>query len=387
MKKKLLFINGHLNTGGVEKALLDILTHLDYEKYEVDLLLTEKPGDYADQLPPQVNILLRSIEGTYGSLPKVILRCLKERDWFSLRMRLILQMMKMFGQKWVRLAGKMLTGGKCYDCVIGFRPGFCTQIVAFAANADRRITWWHHGEINVDHASYLETAQRCDRIVVVSDACHRMLASAFPSLEDKLVTIHNMLDISAVQQKAEAFVPYPEKDILHIVSVGRLAPEKHFENAIFAARKLKDLGISFRWHLVGDGVLREDLRKKAQDADVTDCFIFEGNQVNPYPYMKHADLFVHPSYVESFGIVVAEALALGVPCVVTKSTGVMNFLVDGRNALLTEQSAESLTEKVLELLQNDDLRTKLRKNTHCPEDFLPTVVMNRIDEMLEMSLE
>ena len=94
-------------------------------------------------------------------------------------------------------------------------------------------------------------------------------------------------------------------------------------------------------------------------------------------------MFVHPSNVESFGIVVAEALALGVPCVVTKSTGVMNFLVDGRNALLTEQSAESLTEKVLELLQNDDLRTKLRKNAHCPEDFLPTVVMKKVDDLLE----
>ena len=255
MKKKLLFINGHLNTGGVEKALLDILTHLNYEEYDVDLLLTEALGDYTDQLPPQVNVMLRSIEGTYGSFPKVILRCLKERDWFSLKMRFIFQGMKVFGQSWVRCAKKMLTGRKHYDCVIGFRPGFCTQIAVFAADADRRITWWHHGEVNVNTKSYSELAQRCDRVVAVSDSCRQMLTAAFPALVDKIVTIHNMLDVQEIQSKADRFAPYSGKDILHIVSIGRLVPEKHFDNAVFGARKLKDRGIRFRWHLVGDGVL------------------------------------------------------------------------------------------------------------------------------------
>lgn len=382
-KKKLLFINGHLNIGGVEKALLDILSHLDYEKYEVDLLLTEQLGDYADQLPSQVNVLLHSIEGTYGSFPKVILRSIRNRDWFSMKIRLIFLLMKVFGQRWIRLSQNMLIGGKHYDCVIGFRPGFCTQIAAFAVNADRRITWWHHGEINVEPKPYLEAAMCCNRVAVVSDACHRMLETTFPGLTDKLVTIHNMLDISAVQQKTEHFDPYPDKDVLHIVSVGRLAPEKHFDNAILTAWRLKNQGISFKWHLVGDGILREELRQKAVELDVIDCFVFEGNQVNPYPYMKHADLFVHPSYVESFGIVVTEALAFGIPCVVTNSTGVMDFLKDGENALLTEQNPDDLAAKVLQILTDADLRHRLRSNTSCPEQFLPEVVMKRVENLLE----
>ncbi len=44
MKKKLLFINGHMNTGGVEKSLIYILRHLDYDKFDVDLLLLEELG-------------------------------------------------------------------------------------------------------------------------------------------------------------------------------------------------------------------------------------------------------------------------------------------------------------------------------------------------------
>lgn len=383
MKKKLLFINGHLDTGGVEKALLDILTHLDYEKYEVDLLLTERLGDYADQLPSQVNILLRSIEGTYGSFPQVILQCLKKQDWFSFKMRLIFQIMKVFGQRWVRLAKNMLTDGMHYDCAVGFRTGICTQIAAFACNADRRVTWWHHGEINVEPQSYLEAASACDQVAVVSNACRKMLRDAFPGLEQKLVTIPNMMDVEAVRQKAKAFDPFPDKDVCHIVSVGRLVEEKHFENAIFAAHCLKDKGYVFQWHLVGDGVLRDKLKQQMEDAGVTDCFVFEGNQPNPYPYMNHADLFVHPSYVESFGIVVAEAMALGIPCVITKSAGPCEFIEDRVNGVLTEQSAESLTEKVMDMLNNRELYEAIRANTHCPTQFLAGQVMAEIEDMLE----
>lgn len=385
MKKKLLFINGHLNTGGVEKALLDVLKHLDYDRYDVDLLLLEELGDYAPELPPQVNVIFRDLKGTYGSLPKCLLGCIARRDWFSLRMRLIFLAMKFFGQKQIAHAKKLLIGGKHYDCAVGFRSGICTQIAAFACNADKRITWWHHGEINVDHASYLEAAGNCDGIAVVSETCRNMLTYTFPALKSKFVTVPNMLDPDAVSMKAQAFDPYPDKNILHIVSVGRLAKEKHFENAIFAARKLKEQGIRFLWHLVGDGELREELQKKAKNADVTDCFAFEGNQVNPYPFVKHADLFVHPSYVESFGIVVTEALALGIPCVVTKSTGVMDFLVDGENAILTEQTPEDLTQKVLAVLQDKALQNKLRSNAHCPEQFLPDAVMKKIDGLMEAS--
>lgn len=383
MKKKILFINGHLDTGGVEKSLLDILKHMDYERYDVDLLLTEHPGDYADQLPSQVNVILRSIEGTYGPLLKVLLGAVINWDWFSFKMRIIFLMKKLLGQKCVRLATRMLTNGNQYDVAVGFRSGFCSQIAAYAVNAKRRITWWHHGEINVDKTEYMEYASCCDYVISVSDACACLLAKAFPGLREKLKVIPNMMDVTTVCQKANAFNPYPEKDYPHIVSVGRLSEGKHFDNAIYAARRLKEKGITFQWHLVGDGVLRTELQQKAKDADVTDCFIFEGNQVNPYPYMKHADLFVHPSYMESFGIVVTEALALGVPCVVTKSAGVMDFLVDGENARLTEQNPEDLAEKVVEVLCNDELREHLNGNAHCPESFLPEAVMADIEDLLE----
>ncbi len=383
MKKKLLFINGHMNTGGVEKSLIDIMRHLDYDKFEVDLLLLEELGDYASEIPKQVHAHLRCLKNTYGSAQSSLLRCIHQQDWFCFRMRLIFLLMKLFGQKGIRLAQKLLTENKHYDCVIGFRPGICTQIAVFAVNADKRITWWHHGEINVEHNSYLEVADACDQIVVVSEACRHMLTDTFPSLKNKLTVVPNMLDRDAIQKKAGAFQPYAANNRLHIVTLCRLSPEKHIENAIFAAQKLKAAGIVFQWHLVGGGSIEDDLREAVDVANIADVFLFEGNQANPYPFLKQADLFVHPSYVESQGLVVLEAMALGIPCVVTKSPGPCEFIEDGINGILTEQSPESLAEKVLEMLINRELYEYIKANSCCPEQFAPENVMKSMETLLE----
>lgn len=124
-----------------------------------------------------------------------------------------------------------------------------------------------------------------------------------------------MLDAEAIRLKA-AYSPYTD-DMLHIVSVGRLAPEKHFENIIPTARALKDAGIDFTWHVIGEGAERAKLEMLIAEHALKDHVILEGSKTNPYPYIRYADLFVHPSYVESQGLTVLEAMALGVPCVVT----------------------------------------------------------------------
>ena len=171
--------------------------------------------------------------------------------------------------------------------------------------------------------------------------------------------------------------------MLHIVSVGRLAPEKHFENVFPAAKALRQAGIDFAWHVIGDGPERSKLETLIAENDLKDHVILDGSKTNPYPYMKYADLFVHPSYVESQGLTVLEAMALGVPCVVTKSRGPCEFIEDGINGLLTEQSPESLTEEVLAILNDKKLYQHIKENTKCPEQFGPERVMKQIETMID----
>ena len=379
--KHILFINGHLNTGGVERSLVDILRHMDYTKYAVDLLLLEDIGDYASELPSEVKVLFRDLHNTYGGVASSVRRCIAARDWMCLRLRLLFLLRKIFGPRAFKSAATLLLGEHHYDCVIGFRPGICADLAGYSVKAKRRITWWHHGEFYVDRVAYGAMCSKMNAVAVVSQSCKAMLQEKLPELESKLVCIPNMLDAVAIGQKA-GNSPYTG-DMLHIVSVGRLAPEKHFENIIPVAKMLRDMSTDFVWHIVGDGSEQARLESLIVENDLKDHVILEGSKTNPYPYMKYADLFVHPSYVESQGLTVLEAMALGVPCVVTKSRGPCEFIEDGINGLLTEQSPESLTEKVLSILTDKTLFQSIKENTVCPEQFAPDRVMKQIEELID----
>lgn len=379
--KHILFINGHLNTGGVERSLVDILRHMDYTKYAVDLLLLEDIGDYASELPSEVKVLFRDLHNTYGGVASSVRRCIAARDWMCLRLRLLFLLRKIFGPRAFKSAATLLLGEHHYDCVIGFRPGICADLAGYSVKAKRRITWWHHGEFYVDRVAYGAMCSKMNAVAVVSQSCKAMLQEKLPEIESKLVCIPNMLDAVAIGQKA-GNSPYTG-DILHIVSVGRLAPEKHFENVFPAAKALRQAGIDFAWHVSGDGFERSKLEALIAENDLKDHVILDGSKTNPYPYMKYADLFVHPSYVESQGLTVLEAMALGVPCVVTKSRGPCEFIEDGINGLLTEQSPESLTEKVLSILTDKTLFQSIKENTVCPEQFAPDRVMKQIEELID----
>lgn len=379
--KHILFINGHLNTGGVERSLVDILRHMDYTKYAVDLLLLEDIGDYASELPSEVKVLFRDLHNTYGGVASSVRRCIAARDWMCLRLRLLFLLRKIFGPRAFKSAATLLLGEHHYDCVIGFRPGICADLAGYSVKAKRRITWWHHGEFYVDRVAYGAMCSKMNAVAVVSQSCKAMLQEKLPEIESKLVCIPNMLDAVAIGQKA-GNSPYTG-DILHIVSVGRLAPEKHFENVFPAAKALRQAGIDFAWHVIGDGFERSKLEALIAENDLKDHVILDGSKTNPYPYMKYADLFVHPSYMESQGLTVLEAMALGVPCVVTKSRGPCEFIEDGINGLLTEQSPESLTEKVLSILTDKTLFQSIKENTVCPEQFAPDRVMKQIEELID----
>ena len=379
--KHILFINGHLNAGGVERSLVDILKHMDYTKYTVDLLLLEDTGDYASELPPEVKVLFRDIHHTYGSFASSIRRCIVAHDWMCLRLRFLFLLQKFFGACALKRVATILLGKHHYDCVIGFRPGICSDLAAYSVQTDRKITWWHHGEFNVDCAAYGDMCSKMNAVAVVSQSCKAMLQEKLPELESKLVCIPNMLDAVAIGQKA-GNSPYTG-DMLHIVSVGRLAPEKHFENIIPVAKTLRDMGTDFVWHIVGDGPERSQLETLIAENNLKDHVILDGSKTNPYPYMKYADLFVHPSYVESQGLTVLEAMALDVPCVVTKSLGPCEFIEDGVNGLLTEQPPESLAEEVLAILNDKKLYQHIKENTKFPEQFSPERVVKQIETMID----
>ena len=385
MKKKILFINGHMHLGGVEKSLLDILQHTNYDKYDVDLLLIEDSGEYIKDIPQDVNIIHKSLQNAYGPFFKVLFKCLREKKWRDIWIRILLTFQS---NKEKRFKGiiQLLLGKQQYDCAIAFRTGICTELVAYGVNAHRKYTWWHHGEFNLSGdalIAYKDCAKVFNKIIAVSDSCKTEILQMVPNCS--IEVIPNIVDVQTIIRKANQPLTLPAvKGNKIIVSVSRIAPEKHFENVVYTVEKLLEKGIEgFRWYIIGGGWDFEKIKASINSKGLEKKLIMKGFQANPYMYIQNAALFVHSSYIESQGLAILEAMALGVPCVVTKSRGPCEFIEDGVNGILTEQSPESLAEQVERMLTDEALYQRIKTNTRCPEKFSPERVMRNIEALFE----
>ena len=381
MKQKLLFVNASLQIGGVEKSLCDILRNIDPQKYDVYLYLDEA-GAFFPEIEDLITRVEPNMEGCYGRFMPVAKSLITSRNYGALLLRFTRSMKGKIEIVMSHLLRKIYQRSYgSFDCVIAFREGFYSSFALKCFSARKYICWWHGSNPpDRNELSKYEDTYRFKHIVAVSHSTAEMIKNYLPNI-DGVVTIPNMINNKDISQKARVS-PYIG-NIFRIVSVGRLAPEKHFENIVPAAKALLEVDYDFIWHIVGEGPERAKLEQLIAENNLENCIILEGGKTNPYPYMKYADLFVHPSYVESQGLTVLEAMALGVPCVVTKSLGPCEFIEDGVNGLLTEQSPESLTEKVLEILNDKALYQRIKENTKCPEQFMPDTVMKQIENLFD----
>lgn len=384
---RLLFVNGHMRVGGGEKSLLDLLTHLDYDKYQVDLLLTEGKGEYFDMLPPQVRVRVVETGHVYGTLGKSLLANLRAGRLWAIYYRLVLLLSHWFGKRALCLLMPIFALFRHYDCAIAYRPGSCADIVAHSIRARRRICWWHNGKVDYSATGIREvdaTWRHFDEVVTVSQGCKQMLAEHFSFPADRIVVIPNMIDADRIRRLAGNSSPYPDDSKLHLVTVGRLSPEKRVDNALRAARQLLDEGFQpFCWHIIGDGALMGKLKALASELNLGDSIDFLGNQSNPYPYIKFADLLVHTSHVESQSIVLLEAMALRVPCVATCSLGPQEFLSNQVNGILVDKDITSLVNGIkLSIVSDQDNRIALVENAfETTKHFLPSTIVHQFENL------
>lgn len=367
-KKKILFVNGHLNVGGIEKSLVDLLKNFDYEAYDVDLLLLEALGSYVEQLPKQVNIIFRDPAHSYGPLLKTLLSNILHLRWRDIVFRLAFFFAPRLGLWILKVLSPVLHITKQYDCAIAYRVGPPNEIVSCTVKAKKKICWWHNGECNYNEKQIQhirELWKNMDAIVAVSHGCKQMIVEKFAIDDKKVHVIPNIIDIDNIQQMAGDVNPYSDHASIRIVTLGRLCREKHIEDIPDIALNLIKEGISnFIWYIIGEGVMRETITNKIKDYDLTDFVIMLGRKDNPYPYLKFADMMVHTSYVEAHCLTLLEAMALKTPCVATKTVIPQDFTEDGVNCLLAEQEINDQTKSILKMITQKNNQEMIENAYH-----------------------
>ncbi len=242
--------------------------------------------------------------------------------------------------------------------------GGANDIVRRSASARRRIAWIHNDATKhgLDAARIRRTYGEFDAVVNVSHTCKEIFDAIAPDFAPRSSVVYNMTDRERILRLAATGDPYDDAEVFRLVTVARLDNrQKRLDRVIDAAGLLKDRGVSgFRWYLVGDGPDAAMLRRMALDRQVDDVVRFEGRQANPFAYIAHADLFVLTSDYEAYGMVLDEALTLGVPVVCTNYPAASEIITDGENGLLADLTVESLAETILRAISDPALLRRMR---------------------------
>ena len=343
MKKiKIVFLHYRLVCGGAEKALFDLITLMDKDKFDIEVFV-QQPGGEWDSKFQKAGIKL-----VYDySCRRPTRNPIKKLG--NLRKKLAVK-------KALKNQGAGLLDICCpgADIVVNYSAWDCDEL-PFVPGA--KTVKYIHGD-PANWAVYGDEARqqrallsRYDRIVCVSKnnaESYRRISG----LQESVVAHHNPLYSEQVRNLADESVDLPHGAPL-LCAVGRLAEQKAFERLIVIHKKLLDQGIFHNLVIVGDGPDHNFLDRLIRALGVEKTVTLAGYQANPYPYMKNCTFMVSSSLYEGLPVIVMEALSLGIP-VVAPIPSVAEAFGEDFCGLITDNTMEALEEGIRKMLTDAD---------------------------------
>jgi glycosyltransferase involved in cell wall biosynthesis len=202
-------------------------------------------------------------------------------------------------------------------------------------------------------------ARGAKRIVAISDAVRDFLAAAGHD-SGKLTTIRYGLDElpAGPSSPTPAQTGIPEAAPLAL-AVGRLIEQKDHATLLRAFARVRDAHPDARLAILGGGPLEEETRALAASLGVAEAVTLPG-RTEIRDWLERADVFVHTSRWEGFGIVLLEAMLAGLPIVATRVSAVPEVVSHGETgALVDAGDVEGVAGELSALLGDPELRERL----------------------------
>lgn len=187
-----------------------------------------------------------------------------------------------------------------------------------------------------------------DKIVYVSQAARKEFFFS-KYLESKSKVIYNSVNEIKDTYKDDYF----SRDI-DIIFLGRFVEKKRPELFIEVIRLLPQ---KFVVYMVGDGPLKNEIERIAPDN-----VVFAGWVKNPYLLLKRAKILLVTSLYEGFGLVILEALRVGVIPVSTKCGGPEEIIINGKTGFLVKDDPKEIAAILMEILKNYEYYLQIMLN-------------------------
>lgn len=337
------FFLPHLDAGGIERIVLNLLLHLDRSRFKPILILRRPTGTLLPQVPRDVEI--HDLGGRRASLalPRLA-TCLRQTG------------------------ARVLYSGTCAANLVAV-PAAKLAGTGVAVIASEHTppgifleeAKWRHARIAAMRFLYPRAATIAVPVAEIGDELRHLLGKP-----DLSVTVlpNPVYDATLSSRKEETpEVPLPPKPNLLLVSTGRMVNAKGFDILLRAFARVKPLPHPLNLMLLGDGPERQNLEELATTLGIADNVQFAGTVDNPYAILSRAAVAVQASRREGFGNVLVEAMACGAPVIAADCPfGPRILLKKGEVGLLVPpEDPGALAEAIERLLKDKTMAAGMRR--------------------------
>jgi glycosyltransferase involved in cell wall biosynthesis len=328
---RILHVLGKLDRGGVETWLVQVLRHIDREKYQMDFLVhTTDPGAYDDEVK---------------ALGAKIIPCLRPSSP-ALYAKNFFRILKEYGP---------------YDVVHSHVHHYSGYVLMLAAIAGVSVRIAHsHSDTrsllaskSIGRGAYLRAMNMMIRafasrgLAVSAEAGCDLFSSQWRDRPDKWQLQHLGIDLSEFEidvnhKEVRRSLGIP-LDAFVVGHVGRFCEAKNHKFLIEIGRELIQMESRSIFLLIGDGPLRIAAEEKVRDYGLEKHFIFAGGRSDVSTLMKGAmDVFLFPSVYEGLPVTLLEAQAAGLSCLISD---VISPEADVASRLITRLSLDQTSEQ------------------------------------------
>ena len=343
--KKVTILSLHLGFGGIEKSVSSLANML-IDKYDVEIVsvykLYDKPSFYIND-KVKITYLLNNLKPN----KKEVKEALKNHKLITLFKEMSTSFKILFLRK-----KKMVEyiSSSDSDIIISTRDIFDKWLGKYGKKETFKIGWEHnHHHGNMKYAKkIIKSCKELDSLVLVSNSLEEFYSNRMKKYKCKCIFIPNVIE--DIPQKSSSL---KEK---RIISVGRLSKEKGYSDLLKIFKLIhKDYP---DWHLdiIGSGEEEERLYNYIKHNNLEKNVTLHGFRKKEYIYdlLSKSSIYLMTSYTESFGIVLLEAMSLGLPCIAfTSAEGANEIITSGYNGYLIKNRNHSAYEKKVEDLIND----------------------------------
>ena len=355
-KKKILFAAYDLNIGGIEKSLINLLNNMNYDKYNINLILEHVDGIFLNQLNKNVKL----VEYKVSVNKKIIIRKIIN---FLNRIKFIIKNYHKYD----------------FSCCYATYSLPCNKI-ALISSRNNSIYVHSNYKYVYDKNSFLyffnkRKIKKFKHILFVSNEALSDFLNYYPSLKNKSLVINNLVNYEEIVKLSKEPIIEKKSSKKLFVFVGRLD-----ENSKRISKLIKVIGCIDEAELwiIGDGPDKDkylDMIKNYSNIKML------GSKLNPYPYINVADYIILTSDYEGFPVIYNEAIVLGKKIITTINVSDDFISVPNRFGFIISKDPKKMEIEIKDILKNDNLNIE-KVNYNIINEKRINMIEKIIDEVL-----